>query len=160
MADQRGLIRKWNVSRVDGSTEHEACRVFVLDPQHDQHARAALFAYAQSCEAEHPVLAAELLAWADQVVTADDDVVDAEIDYREWYSRLALQRLAAFAIHHPCHTADTEPYGCEHGHQGFDEDTGSISGVPDQPAECMACTYDDRTYTWPCPTAQALGVTA
>jgi len=90
----------------------------------------------------------------------DGDVVDAEIDYREWYTRAAEQRAAALAIHRPCHTADTEPYGCQHGHQGFDEDTGSISGVPDQPAECMACTYDDRTYVWPCPTAQALGVTA
>jgi len=73
---------------------------------------------------------------------------------------LETQRAAALAIHRPCHTADTEPYGCQHGHQGFDENTGAISGVPDQPAECMACTYDDRTYAYPCPTAQALGVTA
>lgn len=62
---------------------------------------------------------------------------------------------AAVAIHRPCHTPETEPWGCEWGHG--QDDTG-LPG-PDEPAKCTCCTYDDRTVTWPCPTAQALGST-
>ena len=44
----RGLYAKFNVSRTDGDPngKHEGCAYFVLDPQHDPMARAALVAYA------------------------------------------------------------------------------------------------------------------
>ena len=63
-AEQQGLFRKFVVSRTDGSDapggKHHGCRYFVLDVDHDQHASAALSAYATACEATHPALAKDL----------------------------------------------------------------------------------------------------
>lgn len=60
-----GLYQKYNVTRTDGSSEpggkHHGCRYFVLDLDCDKHAKAALAAYAHSCQDEFPVLAKELL---------------------------------------------------------------------------------------------------
>ena len=62
----RGLYNKFVVIRTDGTSEigekHCGCEYFVLDVNHDEHARAALLAYAASCEAEYPLLAADLRA--------------------------------------------------------------------------------------------------
>ncbi len=59
-----GLYEKFHVERVDGSSErggkHYQCEYFVLDMNHDEHAYAAVKAYADSCEAEYPLLAADL----------------------------------------------------------------------------------------------------
>lgn len=61
---QKGLYRKYEVRRTNGSSEaggkHEHCRYFVLDLDHDAHAAPALRAYADSCEAGFPALAADL----------------------------------------------------------------------------------------------------
>ena len=60
----RGLYRKYEVSRTDGSSgpgrKHHACDYFVIDLTHDQFARPAILAYADACEAEYPELAADL----------------------------------------------------------------------------------------------------
>ncbi len=65
-AEQQGLFRKFNVSRTDGSDvaggKHFGCRYFVLDLTHDQHAPAAMRAYAKACAPTHPKLAADLAA--------------------------------------------------------------------------------------------------
>lgn len=49
-----GLFNKFTVTRNDGKDapggSHEGCRYFVLDVTHDPHAKAALAAYADSCE--------------------------------------------------------------------------------------------------------------
>lgn len=62
---QRGLYRKYKVSRTDGSSrpgeQHDGCEYFVLDLEHDKHAKAALRAYAKSCRKEFPELAKDLL---------------------------------------------------------------------------------------------------
>ena len=59
-----GLYGKFVVTRTDGQSEpgqkHEGCRYFVLDYDHDKHAHPALLAYAQSCEAEYPMLARDV----------------------------------------------------------------------------------------------------
>lgn len=66
MSDDRttGLYGKYRVERNDGSSEpggkHEDCVYFVLDLDHDKHARAALAAYAESCRKEYPMLALDL----------------------------------------------------------------------------------------------------
>lgn len=61
---QRGLYGKYLVERVsDPAGKHDACRYFVLDPQHDPHAAAALRAYADSARDEYPALAADLDGW-------------------------------------------------------------------------------------------------
>lgn len=64
-SEQQGLFRKYIVTRTDGSDKpggkHENCEYFVLDVGHDKHAPAALLAYAKSCKATHPELAADLL---------------------------------------------------------------------------------------------------
>jgi hypothetical protein len=60
----RGLYSKFKIERTDGSSapggKHERCVYFVLDLEHDKHARAALKAYARSCAKEFPLLAADL----------------------------------------------------------------------------------------------------
>lgn len=65
MNDQnRGLYDKFAVARTDGSSgpggKHGNCQYFVLDLEHDKHARAAIKAYAESCEKEFPVLSEDL----------------------------------------------------------------------------------------------------
>ena len=65
---QRGLYNKFLVEREDGSSDvgekHFGCDYFVLDLTHDRHAIAALFAYADSCQTEYPLLAQDLRAKA------------------------------------------------------------------------------------------------
>lgn len=65
---QRGLYNKYTVTRNDGSSgpsgKHEHCSYYVLDLTHDTHAKAALLAYAASCEKEFPSLASDLRALA------------------------------------------------------------------------------------------------
>jgi hypothetical protein len=90
-------------------------------------------------------------------VEAEDDVVDAEIDYSEAYNELAEMRLAVLAIHRPCHTADVQPWGCTLG--SVDPETG----LPEHKPTCGVCVASwaaEETEIYPCPTAQALGVTA
>lgn len=65
MADQ-GVYEKFTVTRNDGRSapgeKHDGCRYFVLDLDHDPHARSSLRAYAESCRDTYPGLSAELLA--------------------------------------------------------------------------------------------------
>lgn len=53
----RGLYAKYHVERVDGKAKGP---YFVLAYRTDPHARAALAAYADSCRADYPALAADL----------------------------------------------------------------------------------------------------
>lgn len=73
--ETEGLYQKFWVSRTDGSSlpgeKHEKCRYFVLDLVHDEHAPAALRAYAGSCAEEYPELAADLLLEADRMERDD-----------------------------------------------------------------------------------------
>ena len=67
MSDKtRGLYSKFTVSRADGSSsdggKHQNCEYFVLDLMHDPFAVPALKAYADACEGEYPLLAADLRA--------------------------------------------------------------------------------------------------
>lgn len=61
---ERGVYRKFKVERSDGSSKeggkHARCRYFVLDLDHDPHAAAALWAYAESCKEAFPDLACDL----------------------------------------------------------------------------------------------------
>lgn len=63
---QQGLFHKFRVQRVDGSdrigSKHYGCRYYVLDLTHDQHAPAAMRAYAAACRVTHPQLAADIEA--------------------------------------------------------------------------------------------------
>lgn len=65
-AEQQGLFDKFKVLRRDGSSEpgekHDGCEYFVLDIDHDPHAKAALAAYADDVEATHPLLAKDMRA--------------------------------------------------------------------------------------------------
>lgn len=62
----RGLFAKFSVHRVDGSDtpggKHENCELYVLDATHDPHTTPALLAYADSCEADYPLLARDVRA--------------------------------------------------------------------------------------------------
>lgn len=59
-----GLYAKYDVKRSNGSSEpggkHEKCRYFVLDLDHDKHAKEAIRSYASSCEKDYPALADDL----------------------------------------------------------------------------------------------------
>lgn len=59
-----GLYEKYRVRRTDGSSQrgckHENCQYFVLDLKHDKFSSPALLAYADACEKECPLLAADL----------------------------------------------------------------------------------------------------
>jgi hypothetical protein len=61
---EQGLFRKFEVRRTDGSDapggKHCGCEYFVLDVTHDQHATAALMAYATAAQATHPLLVADM----------------------------------------------------------------------------------------------------
>lgn len=63
-AEQQGVFRKFTVRRVDGSDalggKHHGCEYFVLDVDHDAHAKAALAAYAESCKDTHPELSRDM----------------------------------------------------------------------------------------------------
>lgn len=70
MAEQdrkdRGIYGRFKIERTDGQSargrKHEVCSYFVLDLTHDPHAIPAVMAYAESCEANFPKLAAHLRA--------------------------------------------------------------------------------------------------
>jgi hypothetical protein len=77
VADNRdvGLYGKFYVRRADGKDtkgqKHYRCDYFVLDATHDPHSRAALRAYADSCEDEFPLLAIDLRRLARLVPEVD-----------------------------------------------------------------------------------------
>jgi hypothetical protein len=54
---ERGLYGKYRVEKINGKP---VGRAFVLAYDSDPHARVALAAYADSCEADYPQLAADL----------------------------------------------------------------------------------------------------
>ena len=62
--EKRGLYQKYKIERSDGTSgpggKHEYCPYFVLDLEHDKHAKAAIRAYAESCAKEFPELAKDL----------------------------------------------------------------------------------------------------
>lgn len=64
-AGSEGLRHKYDVKRADDLTgKHDNCRYFVLDPQHDPIAAAALRAYSAAARAAgHGDLADDLDAW-------------------------------------------------------------------------------------------------
>lgn len=66
---------------------------------------------------------------------------------------LTARMNAVLAIHSPCHDDQSEPYDCLFGH-------GPILWDYDEPRtapECVHCSYDDRRFPYPCPTALAAG---
>jgi hypothetical protein len=60
----RGLYRKYDVKRTDGSSgpggKHEHCAYFVLDLEHDEFAIPALMAYRDAARKSHPQLAEDI----------------------------------------------------------------------------------------------------
>lgn len=85
-AEGQGIFHKFTVNRVDGSDQpggkHEGCDYFVLDMDHDPHAKAAIQAYALSCAQSHPQLSAELLArYPLEVVKPLGFVSQEELEY-------------------------------------------------------------------------------
>ncbi len=67
----RGLYLKFRVERTDGKSargkKHFGCRYFALDLDCDPHAIPALAAYAESCRADLPLLAADLDVELDRI---------------------------------------------------------------------------------------------
>ena len=66
--DERGLLAKYRVEKInDPAGKHDACRYFVLDPQHDPIAREALNYYAGRCPSA--ALRRDLRDWLDGIGT-------------------------------------------------------------------------------------------
>ena len=80
----RGIYEKFIVHRTDGEHEscrkHDGCEYFVLDLSCDDHARPAIMAYARSCKADYPLLAADLLKKAHEIKSNDDDRQECEAE--------------------------------------------------------------------------------
>lgn len=59
--EERGLYEKYLVERRDDPDgNHKNCEYFVLDLIHDKFSYNALMAYANACQVEFPLLAADL----------------------------------------------------------------------------------------------------
>ena len=62
--NNRGIYRKFNIERTDGSSaeggKHHGCSYFVLDLSHDPFAIPALEAYAKACKESHPELSKDI----------------------------------------------------------------------------------------------------
>lgn len=68
MSDQRGLHSKYEVRKVeDPTSKHDDCRFFVLDIDHDVHARRALRLYAAAVGFQNPELFHDLHRLLDEV---------------------------------------------------------------------------------------------
>lgn len=68
-----GLESRYRVEKVNDPTgKHDDCRYFVLDPQHDPVARAALRAYADAPGTSDD-LRADLMSWLDDIGAVRDD---------------------------------------------------------------------------------------
>lgn len=61
IVDKRGIYGKYRVEKSDGSPVDPKAIYFTLRLDTDPHARAAVRAYAASCQAENPDLATDLL---------------------------------------------------------------------------------------------------
>ncbi|WP_068638744.1 hypothetical protein [Thauera butanivorans] len=63
-ATEQGLLNKFSVSRLDGRDapggDRHGARYFVLDLDHDAHAKEAVRTYIDSCEDDYPLLARDL----------------------------------------------------------------------------------------------------
>ena len=67
----RGLYEKFEpIRRTDGKSapgeKHDGCKYFVLDVTHDPYAAVALYAYANACRREYPLLADDVWKMADR----------------------------------------------------------------------------------------------
>ncbi len=64
-AEEQGLFQKYTVFRNDGQSDrghkHEGCDYFVIDVDHDPHAKAALQAYSNAVDDTHPNLSADMV---------------------------------------------------------------------------------------------------
>ncbi|MCK9985648.1 MAG: hypothetical protein AzoDbin1_02120 [Azoarcus sp.] len=70
-ATDQGLFGKFHVSRIDGRDapggDRHGARYFVIDLDHDPHAKPALRAYAEACEDDFPQLAQDIRAQIDRI---------------------------------------------------------------------------------------------
>ena len=69
---QRGLEPRYHVEKINDPTgKHDECRFFVLDPQHDPIALAAIARYAQVARAEgYGALADDLTEWVQTLLAS------------------------------------------------------------------------------------------
>ena len=76
---QLGLYNKFNVTRVDGrdaqGEKHHSDEYFVLNLTTDKNSIPAIAAYADACEGDYPLLAADLRAKISQNVTAANEFI-------------------------------------------------------------------------------------
>jgi len=65
----KGIYRKFNVSRTDGrdapGEKHHGCHYFVLDLDHDPFAVPAMKKYALACREKCPELADDIEGWVE-----------------------------------------------------------------------------------------------
>jgi hypothetical protein len=133
-AEAQGLFRKFNVSRTDGSSapggKHAGCEYFVLDVDHDPHAKAALAAYALAVGATHPALAADMVARYElehaPPITAVPPQWEAK-DGVEWYDH-------RYGFHISFDLDDDGPYGASWG----EGDTERFATLAEAQAWCQS----------------------
>ncbi len=117
-AEQQGLFRKFVVRRTDGSDspggKHDGCEYFVLDVDHDKHAKTALAAYAASVEETHPQLAADMrgryqLAAPQQAEAVPQGWGEHEIAQAAMEAEIPDSKLESLLLALPKRTASPQP---------------------------------------------------
>lgn len=122
---------------------------------------------ARGVEPDDETLRPAARAVYDLFLVGDSDTYPGGIRASDVYSCDELERVLAavrtaivasvLAIHAPCHTTETKPWECKHGHA----DEFMVTGIPDVPAVCTECTDgNDDFLPYPCPTVRALGGTS
>lgn len=64
-----GLVQKFKLERNKEPFPPHEGKYFVLFPEHDEHARDALYTYAASISPVNPELCAELKGWLERIDT-------------------------------------------------------------------------------------------
>jgi hypothetical protein len=137
---EQGLYRKFDVCRVDGSDapggKHYGCEYFVLDLKHDQHAQAALRAYAQSCAETHPHLSADLVARYGEAEQQGD--FDPEL-----MRDVAMRTVQAMGL---VYTSGADRWKPNIAHASVEQqgDSGAVMAVTDICTKCPDWPFDER----------------
>ena len=162
--EQQGVFRKFDVRRVDGSDQpggkHHGCEYFVLDVDHDPHAKAALTAYAAVVEATHPVLAADmreryglakLTAGVELPQLPSTSGFNTRAQWLEWGKQIQQEAIAADRARLAGHEAAAEFVSI--GKHLY------VAPVPAQAEKVKLCTYPDCGCPTETPCLQGLPLT-
>jgi Rad3-related DNA helicase len=103
-----GLENRYRVEKlVDPAGKHDRCKFFVLDPEHDVHARDALRQYAIACKHSNPKLAQDIDQWLKEYPVSTLRFEDRPQGEPFWWSKIT-----SHGSHCPARTGPPESCTC------------------------------------------------